>query len=79
MQITLLKLIVVITNVISIIIMEKSEWLSHMAEYLGSSDLSLGNIHRAQMLCAVNLNEFNNSDTTSATQAGLERSARQNY
>ena len=48
MQITFLKLMVVITNVISVIIMEESGWLSHMAEYLGSSDLSLGNIHRAQ-------------------------------
>ena len=48
MQITLLKLIVIITNVISVIIMKESGWLSHMAEYLGSSDLSLRNIHRAQ-------------------------------
>ena len=50
-----------------------------MAEYLGLSDLSLGNIHRAQMLRAVNPNESDNSGTTSATQAGLEGSARQNY
>ena len=48
MQITLLKLIVDVTYVISVIIMEEIGWLSHVAEYLGSSDLSLENIHRAQ-------------------------------
>ena len=48
MQITLLKLIDYVTNVISVIIMEQIGWLLHVAEYLGSSDSSLENIHRAQ-------------------------------
>ena len=47
MQITLLKLIVDVTNVISVIIMEEIGWLPHVAEYLRSSDLSLENIYRA--------------------------------
>ena len=47
MQITLLKLIVDVTNVIFVIIIEEIGWLPYVAEYLGSSDLPLENIHRA--------------------------------